>query len=78
METMQNIIHQHGALAVVVVVILVAVAGLILRKLQLLSVIIIFACSAIIYFLLHSGHHKAPSLEKMKYDTKERVMRKIR
>jgi Na+/H+ antiporter NhaC len=78
METLQNIIQQHGAMAVVVVVILVAVAGLILRKLQLLSVIIILVCSAIIYLLLQSGHTKAPSLEKLKHDTKERVMRKIR
>lgn len=79
MRTIQEFVKHNHNLAMAMAAGMILLAGLLLRKLKILSVILIIAASILIYVLLHGNvKFEKPDINKIKEKTKAKVMQNIK
>ena len=78
METIKEFIQQNSNISIGVAIFLILIAGFILRKLKTLAIILIIITSLIFYALLQKGSIDKSKIEKLKENTKEKIMERIK
>ncbi len=78
METIKEFIQQNSNISIGVAIFLILIAGFILRKLKTLAIILIIITSLIFYALLQKGSIDRSKIEKLKENTKEKIMERIK
>jgi uncharacterized membrane protein (Fun14 family) len=78
METIKEFIQQNSNISIGVAIFLILIAGFILRKLKTLAIILIIITSLIFYALLQKGSIDRSKIEKLKENTKERIIERIK
>ncbi len=78
METIKEFIQQNSNISIGVAILLILIAGFILRKLKTLAIILIIITSLIFYALLQKGSIDRSKIEKLKENTKEKIMERIK
>jgi uncharacterized membrane protein (Fun14 family) len=78
METIKEFIQQNSNISLGVAIFLILIAGFILRKLKTLAIILIIITSLIFYALLQKGSIDRSKIEKLKENTKEKIIERIK
>jgi uncharacterized membrane protein (Fun14 family) len=78
METIKEFIQQNSNISIGVAIFLILIAGFILRKLKTLAIILIIITSLIFYALLQKGSIDRSKIEKLKENTKEKIIERIK
>lgn len=78
METIKEFIQQNSNISIGVAIFLIIIAGFILRKLKTLAIILIIITSLIFYTLLQKGTIDKSKIEKLKENTKEKILERIK
>lgn len=78
METIKEFIQQNSNISIGVAIFLIIIAGFILRKLKTLAIILIIITSLIFYTLMQKGTIDKSKIERLKENTKEKILERIK
>ena len=78
METIKEFIQQNSNISIGVAILLIIIAGFILRKLKTLAIILIIITSLIFYTLVQKGSIDKSKIDKIKENTKEKILERIK
>lgn len=78
METIKELIQQNSNISIGVAIFLIIIAGFILRKLKTLAIILIIITALIFYTLVQKGSIDKSKIEKLKENTKEKILERIK
>jgi uncharacterized membrane protein (Fun14 family) len=78
METIKEFIQQNSNISIGVAILLIIIAGFILRKLKTLAIILIIITSLIFYTLVQKGSIDTSKIDKIKENTKEKILERIK
>ena len=78
MDFIKELIQQHSTIFIIGGLALVIFAGIIIKKIKALAILFFIIAAFIFYFVIQKGDSKKMSIDKLKQNTKEKIMDNIK